>query len=51
MSTALLAQAAVAQGMVHTESTVEEIRALGRRSLAVRCDVTDREQVDDGGRA
>ena len=41
-----LAQAAVAQGMVHTESTVEEIRALGRRSLAVRCDVTDRAQVD-----
>ena len=41
-----LAQAAVAQGMVHTESTVEEIRALGRRSLAVRCDVTDREAVD-----
>lgn len=41
-----LAQAAVAQGMVHTESTVEEIRSLGRRSLAVRCDVTDRAQVD-----
>jgi 3-oxoacyl-[acyl-carrier protein] reductase len=41
-----LAQAAVAQGMVHTESTVEEIRALGRRSLAVRCDVTDRARVD-----
>jgi 3-oxoacyl-[acyl-carrier protein] reductase len=40
-----LAQAAVAQGMVHTESTVEEIRALGRRSLALRCDVTDRDQV------
>jgi 3-oxoacyl-[acyl-carrier protein] reductase len=30
---------------VHTEETVEEIRGLGRRSLAVRCDVTDREQV------
>src|SRR5512145_3353568 len=42
----VLAQAAVAQGMVHTESTVEEIRGLGRRSLALRCDVTDREQVD-----
>ena len=41
-----LAQAAVAQGMVHTESTVEEICLLGRRSLAVRCDVTDREDVD-----
>jgi 3-oxoacyl-[acyl-carrier protein] reductase len=41
-----LAQAAVAQSMVHTESTVEEIRSLGRRSLAVRCDVTDRSEVD-----
>ena len=40
-----LATAARTQGLVHTEETVEEIRALGRRSLAVRCDVTDREQV------
>jgi 3-oxoacyl-[acyl-carrier protein] reductase len=42
----VLAQAAVAQGMVHTESTVEEIRSLGRRALAVRCDVADRSDVD-----
>ncbi len=42
----VLAQAAVAQGMVHTEQTVEEIRGLGRRAIAVRCDVTDREQVE-----
>ena len=42
----VLAQAAVAQGMVHTESTVDEIRALGRNALAVRCDVTDGGQVD-----
>lgn len=42
----VLAQAAVAQGMVHTESTVEEIRGLGRRALAVRCDVTDRSEVE-----
>ena len=41
----VLAQAAVAQGLVHTESTVEEIRALGRRALAVRCDVTERDDV------
>ena len=41
----VLAQAAVAQGMVHAESTADEIRALGRRGLAVRCDVTDREEV------
>jgi 3-oxoacyl-[acyl-carrier protein] reductase len=31
--------------MVHAESTGDEIRALGRRSLVLRCDVTDREQV------
>jgi len=42
----VLAQAAVAQGMVHTEATVEEIRSLGRKALAVRCDVTDRGEVD-----
>src|SRR4051812_16481335 len=41
-----LARAARAQGMVYTEATVEEIRALGRRALAVKCDVTDRAQVD-----
>jgi 3-oxoacyl-[acyl-carrier protein] reductase len=42
----VLAQAARAQGMVYTEATVEEIRALGRRALALKCDVTDRGQVD-----
>jgi 3-oxoacyl-[acyl-carrier protein] reductase len=42
----VLAQAARAQGMVYTESTVAEIRELGRRALALKCDVTDREQVD-----
>jgi 3-oxoacyl-[acyl-carrier protein] reductase len=41
-----LAQAAQAQGIVYTESTADEIRALGRRALALKCDVTDREQVD-----
>jgi 3-oxoacyl-[acyl-carrier protein] reductase len=40
-----LAQVARTQGLVQTESTAEEIRAMGRRSLAVRCDVTDRDQV------
>jgi 3-oxoacyl-[acyl-carrier protein] reductase len=40
-----LAQAARAQGLVYTESTADEIRTLGRRSLALRCDVTDRGQV------
>jgi 3-oxoacyl-[acyl-carrier protein] reductase len=41
-----LATGARRQGMVHTEETVAEIRELGRRSLAVRCDVTDRAQVE-----
>jgi 3-oxoacyl-[acyl-carrier protein] reductase len=40
-----LATAARAQGLVHTEETVDEIRSLGRKAAAVRCDVTDREQV------
>jgi 3-oxoacyl-[acyl-carrier protein] reductase len=42
----VLAQVARAQGLVYTESTVEEIRGLGRRAIAVKCDVTDRDQVD-----
>jgi 3-oxoacyl-[acyl-carrier protein] reductase len=41
-----LAQVARTQGLVHTESTAQEIRDMGRRSLAVRCDVTDRSEVD-----
>jgi 3-oxoacyl-[acyl-carrier protein] reductase len=41
----VLAQAARAQGLVYTEQTADEIRGLGRRSVAVKCDVTDREQV------
>src|SRR5919198_1213365 len=40
-----LAQVARTQGLVGTESTAEEIRAMGRRALAVRCDVTDRGQA------
>src|SRR5919197_3467949 len=38
----VLAQAARAQGTVYTERTVDEIRALGLRALAIKCDVTDR---------
>jgi len=41
-----LATVARQQGLVHTEETVREIEAMGRRALAVRCDVTDRAQVD-----
>jgi 3-oxoacyl-[acyl-carrier protein] reductase len=41
-----LAQAARAQGMVYTEQTAAEIEQLGRRALALKCDVTDRVQVE-----
>jgi 3-oxoacyl-[acyl-carrier protein] reductase len=41
-----LAQAARAQGMVYTEQTAAEIEAMGRRALALKCDVTDRVQVE-----
>jgi 3-oxoacyl-[acyl-carrier protein] reductase len=40
-----LATAARTQGMVYTEATADEIRGMGRRALALKCDVTDREQV------
>ncbi len=40
-----LAQVAVAQGLVRAEETAAEIRATGRRALALRCDVTDAAQV------
>jgi 3-oxoacyl-[acyl-carrier protein] reductase len=42
-----LAQAARAQGLVYSETTAKEISALGRRAAAIRCDVTDRVQVDE----
>jgi 3-oxoacyl-[acyl-carrier protein] reductase len=41
-----LATVARQQGLVHTEETVAEIREMGRRALAVRCDVADRAEVD-----
>jgi 3-oxoacyl-[acyl-carrier protein] reductase len=41
-----LATVARQQGLVHTEETVEEIRGMGRRAVAVRCDVTERAEVD-----
>ncbi|MFZ1879007.1 MAG: SDR family NAD(P)-dependent oxidoreductase [Gaiellaceae bacterium] len=40
-----LAMVARTQGLVGSESAAEEIRAMGRRSFAIRCDVTDRDQV------
>ena len=41
-----LATVARQQGLVHTEETVRDIEAMGRRALAVRCDVTNRDEVD-----
>ena len=41
-----LAQAARSQGLIHTEETAQEIDAMGRRALALKCDVTDVAQVE-----
>ena len=41
-----LATVARQQGLVHTEETVRDIEAMGRRAIAVRCDVTSRDEVD-----
>jgi 3-oxoacyl-[acyl-carrier protein] reductase len=41
-----LAQAAAQGGLVQTEATAREIEAMGRRALALKCDVTDPEEVD-----
>jgi 3-oxoacyl-[acyl-carrier protein] reductase len=41
-----LATVARQQGLVHTEETVRDIEAMGRRAFAVRCDVTSRDEVD-----
>jgi 3-oxoacyl-[acyl-carrier protein] reductase len=40
-----LAQAAASGGLVKTEATAAEIEGMGRRSLALKCDVTDAAQV------
>ena len=43
----VLAQVAKAQGIVYTEATAQEIQGMGRRAAAIKCDVTDREQVQE----
>jgi 3-oxoacyl-[acyl-carrier protein] reductase len=45
-----LAQAARSQGLVYAEATAEEISAMGRRAAAVKCDVTERGQVEEAVR-
>jgi 3-oxoacyl-[acyl-carrier protein] reductase len=42
-----LATVARTQGLVGTESAAEEIRGMGRRALALKCDVTDHRQVGE----
>jgi 3-oxoacyl-[acyl-carrier protein] reductase len=46
-SGSVLAQAAVGQGWVYANKTAEEIRQMGRKSLAMKMDVTNREQVKE----
>jgi 3-oxoacyl-[acyl-carrier protein] reductase len=46
-SGSVLAQAAVGQGWVYANKTADEIRQMGRKSLAMKMDVTDREQVKE----
>jgi 3-oxoacyl-[acyl-carrier protein] reductase len=41
----ILAQVATSQGWVYSNATAEEIRQMGRRSTAIKMDVTDRDQV------
>jgi 3-oxoacyl-[acyl-carrier protein] reductase len=45
-----LAQVARAQGFVYAEQTAQELCDLGRRSVAIKCDVTDRAEVDEAVR-
>src|SRR5437870_12049903 len=41
----MLAQVATAQGWVYSNATAEEIRQMGRRSTAIKMDVTNRDQI------
>src|SRR2546423_2836485 len=43
----VLAQVAISQGWVHSNATAEEIRKMGRKSLAIKMDVTNRDQIRD----
>ena len=41
----VLAQVATSQGWVYSNATAEEIRQMGRRSTAIKMDVTNRDQI------
>jgi 3-oxoacyl-[acyl-carrier protein] reductase len=43
----VLAQVATSQGWVYSNATAEEIRQMGRRSTAIKMDVTDRDQIQE----
>jgi 3-oxoacyl-[acyl-carrier protein] reductase len=43
----MLAQVATAQGWVYSNATAEKIRQMGRRSTAIKMDVTNRDQIRD----
>src|SRR5438309_9952389 len=43
----MLAQVAVSQGWVHSNATAEQIRKMGRKSIAIKMDVTNRDQTRD----
>ena len=46
-SGSVLAQAAVGQGWVYANQTADEIRKMGRKSMAIKMDVTNRDQVKE----
>src|SRR6266536_136781 len=45
-----IAQAARSQGFVYAEATAQEICEMGRRAAAIKCDVTERAQVEEAVR-
>src|SRR6266481_4852430 len=43
----VLAQVAASQGWVYSNATAEQIRQMGRRSTAIKMDVTDRPRINE----
>src|SRR6185436_11127708 len=42
-----LQETAESQGRVHSNATAEQIRKMGRKSLAIKMDVSNREQIKE----